>query len=163
MMTIKEMLTEAQNALELNQKELGVYIGVSTRTVNSWMTEKRACPDHVAEMAMRLANVDAQALENGERTSGMMRWAIIDEIRDRDEFLTVCGSQADALREAETDWTHLTDREKKNRARFEVALIHVCLTECDYDGSRFSYYVREDGSVDADVYEVSKDWLEDRQ
>ena len=160
MMTVKEMFAEAQEMLDLNQKEFGVYVGVSTQTMNSWMTEKRVCPDYVAEMALRLARVDAQALKNGEQATGMMRWAVIDEIQNRDEYLTVCGSKAIALREAEIQWSHLTDREKKNRARFDVALIHVCLTDRNYDGSRFAYFEREDGSVDGDVYEVAKNWLQ---
>ena len=88
----KEMLQEAQDLLGLNQKELGVYIGVSTRTINSWMTGERECPMHVAELTLRVATEDARKCDNDEPTSGMFRWAVIDELRDGDEFLTVCGS-----------------------------------------------------------------------
>lgn len=159
MMKGKEMLKKAQEMLGLTQKELGVYIGVSTRTVNSWMTGERTCPDHVAEMAARLTEVDAKALEEGEPTTGMMRWAVISS-DGGDEFLTVCGSKADALREAETGWNHMTQREKEKAERFEVGLIHVCLAEDHASESRFSSFTRDDGTIDADVYECAKDYLQ---
>lgn len=153
----KEMLQEAQDLLGLNQKELGVYIGVSTRTINSWMTGERECPMHVAELTLRVATEDARKCNNDEPTSGMFRWAVIDELRDGDEFLTVCGSKADAIREAENDWNHLTTKEKEKRARFQVGLVHVNYIDCD-DGTRFSYF--DTGKViDGDVYDVAKSWL----
>jgi len=155
----KDMLMRANNLLGLTQKDFGTYIGVSIRTVNSWMTGDRTAPDHVAEMALRLAEVDSRALEDGERTTGMYRWAVISS-SGIDEFLTVCGSKADALRAAEDDWKHLTPREKEKLERFEVGLIHVCLTDAmGYDG-RFSYFEDSAGRVDGDVYECAKDYLD---
>lgn len=157
----RSMLRQAQEELKLNQKELGVYIGVSTRTINSWMTGERECPSYVAEMALRLAQIDRIALEDGEiPASGMFRWAVIDEIRDGDEFLTVCGSKADALREAQRDWEHLLPKERERRARFQVGLIHVTAMEQAVDGSRFTYYTDHSGAIDGDVYEVAKSWIE---
>ena len=158
MKTAIEMLKEAQELLNLNQKELGTYIGVSTRTVNSWMTGERTCPDHVAEMALRLARIDAKALEEDEPTTAMMRWAVIDSY-GIDEYLTVCGSKADALREAENDWNHLTAAEKANRERFLVGLINVQICEKAGFGGRFEY-ANIEGRIDGDVYECAKDRLD---
>ena len=154
----RSMLKQAQEELKLNQKELGVYIGVSTRTINSWMTGERECPSYVAEMVRRLARIDRKALEDGENTSGMFRWAVIDEIRDGDEYITVCGSKADALREAEKDWKHLLPKEQERRARFQVALIHVAVMEREVDGTRFTYFTDHNGRIDGDVYEVAKNF-----
>lgn len=154
----RSMLKQAQEELKLNQKELGVYIGVSTRTINSWMTGERECPFYVAEMVRRLARIDRKALEDGENTSGMFRWAVIDEIQDGDEFLTVCGSKADALREAQRDWEHLLPKERERRSRFEVGLIHVAAMEQAVDGTRFTYYQDHRGHFDGDVYEVAKNF-----
>lgn len=154
----RNMLRQAQEELKLNQKELGVYIGVSTRTINSWMTGERECPSYVAEMVRRLARIDRKALENGENTSGMFRWAVIDEIQDRDEFLTVCGSKADAIREAQRDWERLTPKDRERRARFEVGLIRATLMDQTVDGSRFTYYQDNKGHIDSDVYDTAKSW-----
>lgn len=154
----RSMLNQAQEELGLNQKELGVYIGVGTRTINSWMTGERECPAYVAEMALRLAQVDRIALEDDEHTSGMFRWAVIDEIRDGDEYITVCGSKADALREAENDWKHLLPKEKERRARFQVALIHVAVMERGVDGTRFTYFTDHNGHIDGDTYAVEKNF-----
>lgn len=154
----RNMLRQAQEELKLNQKELGVYIGVSTRTVNSWMTGERECPSYVAEMVHRLAQIDRKAMENGESTSGMFRWAVIDEIQDGDEFLTVCGSKADAIREAQRDWERMTPKDRERRARFEVGLIRATLMDQTVDGSRFTYYQDDKGHIDGDTYETAKDW-----
>ena len=143
----RSMLNQAQEELGLNQKELGVYIGVSTRTVNSWMTRERECPAYVAEMALRLAQVDRVALEDDEPTTG-----------DGDEFITVCGSKADAIREAEKDWKHLLPKEQERRARFQVALIHVAVMEREVDGTRFTYFTDHNGHIDGDTYAVEKNW-----
>ena len=154
----RSMLNQAQEELGLNQKELGVYIGVSTRTINSWMTGERECPAYVAEMALRLAQIDRIAMEDDGLVTGMFRWAVIDEIRDGDEYITVCGSKADAIREAEKDWKHLLPKEQERRARFQVALIHVAVMKREVDGTRFTYFTDRNGRIDGDVYEVAKSW-----
>ena len=154
----RSMLRQAQEELKLNQKELGVYIGVSTRTINSWMTGERECPAYVAEMALRLAQIDRIALEDDGPVTGMFRWAVIDEIRDGDEYITVCGSKSDALREADKDWKHLLPKERERRARFQVALIHVAVMERGVDGTCFTYFTDRSGHIDGDVYEVAKSW-----
>lgn len=154
----KRMLTEAQKMLNLNQKDFGTYIGVSARTVNAWMgkAESRKCPVYLAEMTLRLARHDAAALENGEQPSGMWRWAVVDA-DSRGEYLYVFGSRPEAIREADMMWKHLTDREKSKLERFEVALIHVTLTDSRHE--RWTYYGYENGVVDGDAYEVAKDYL----
>ena len=157
MMTNLEMLKAAQEILDLNQKELGVYIGVSWRTVNNWFTGARQVPAYVAEMALRLAEVEAEALDAGDPApTGMYRWAVISSY-GTDEFLTVCGSKADALREAETQWSHMTEAEKTKAERFEVGLIHVQI--CDGNDGRFCYF-DNNGEIDGDVHELAKDYLQ---
>ena len=156
----KARLQAVQEKLKLNQKQLGIYIGVSARTVNAWMGKKetRECADYIVEMAERLADVDARALENGEPTTTMMRWAVIDETHT-DTFITVCGDKADALREGQTDWDHLTAWEKENDVvHFSVGLIRVQLTE-DHGKRTFEQALLEDGiSADGDIYDVAKEW-----
>lgn len=156
--TSKELLIEAQKALRLNQKDFGTWIGVSARTVNAWMgkAESRSCPIYWAEMALRLAKRDAEAMEAGERTSGMFRWAVIDS-DGFTEVLSVYGSKPEAIREAESIWNHFTDREKAKAERFEVGLIHVQLIDARIE--KFTYFEDENGQIDSDVYEVAKDYL----
>lgn len=158
MKTSQEMLKEAQEMLGLKQKELGVYAGVGAKTVNTWMKGKRTCPDHVAEMVLRLAKVDAKALKEGEPTTDMMRWAVI-ESSGIDEFITVCGSKNDALKAAEENWNHLTESEKKKLEIFAVGLIHVQLMEKNGIDGRFTYAENENGWVDGDIYECEKDYI----
>lgn len=155
MKTSRELLQEAQETLGLSQKELGTYIGVSARTINSWMgpAESRTCPLYVAEAALRMAKADMAMLEEKGTATGMMRWALING-DGHTEDMHVYGAKADALRDAENYWIHLTAKEKDRTERFEVALIHAALTD---DG--FSYYESEDGRIDADVYDTAKSWL----
>ena len=156
MKTTKEMLQEAQAMLGVTQKDLGVYIGVSKRTISNWMTDTRECPMHVAELTLRMAESDTNALNEGIPASGMMRWALIDEA-EHDETLRVYGSQADAIRDAEVYWAYLTEKERERRVRFQVGLVHVSLAQLNTN-SMFAYYEAHDGSIDADVYEIAKDW-----
>lgn len=155
MKTSREMLQEAQNELGLSQKELGIYIGVSARTINSWMgpAESRTCPLYVAEAALRMAQADMAMLEEKAIATGMMRWALINE-DNRSEDLHVYGAKADAIRDAEIYWSHMTKAEQERTERFEVGLIHAALT----GSGSFSYYEDENGLIDADVYEVAKSW-----
>ena len=153
-----EMLSEARQLLNLNQKELGVYIGVSNNTVNNWMTKRRACPTHIAEMALRLARFDAERLENGETTSQMVRWSLVSST-EYGEWLTVCGSKADAIREGQMQWSHLTENEKRKVSTFEVALVKVQIVDKFKNEPRFSYYCDESGRCDADILDIAKDWI----
>jgi transcriptional regulator with XRE-family HTH domain len=151
-----DMLKEAQNLLDLNQKELGVYIGVSQRTISNWFTGARQVPAYVAEMALRLAEVESEALDAGDPApTDMYRWAVISSY-GTDEWLTVCGSKADALREAEGQWSHMTEAEKAKAERFEVGLIHVQICS---DGENCFSYSESNGVVDGDVYELAKDFI----
>ena len=146
-----ETFKEIQKMLGMNQAELGTYAGVSTRTINAWMTGYRACNDSTCELIRRVADMDLKALENGETTSKMRRWCLITS-DGGDEFLTAYGSKADAIRDADICWNHLTDKEKAKRESFMVALADVCLVDRTVDGC-FGWY--ENG----DVYEVAKDYL----
>lgn len=150
-MKTAEILATIQKTLNINQKTLGTYIGVSTRTVNSWMTGERACPDHVADLALRLAAVDAMAISEGMGSVPMQRWTVIDTC-GADEFLTVCGSKADAIREGETQWRALTDSEREARQAFRVGVISVQLVK---DGKKTVFtWAEGDGAV----YEIAKDF-----
>lgn len=155
MKTSRELLQKAQEALGLKQKELGVYIGVSARTINSWMgpAESRTCPVYVAEAALRMAQADQILIRETGIATGMMRWALIND-DGHTEDLHVYGAKADAIRDAEMYWKHLTKAEQEKTERFEVGLIHAALT----GSGVFSYYEDESGSIDADVYEVAKNW-----
>lgn len=145
------LLNEARERLGMNQKEFGVYAGVSTRTINSWFTGYRTCADHVAEMITRLASMDKLALDNGEETSIMRRWCLVRSY-GQDEFMTAYGSKADALRDAQMEWDHMTKKEKANSETFEVILTDVCLTDRTIDGC-FGW------AAGAEVLEVAKSWI----
>lgn len=155
MKTSRELLQEAQNLLGLTQKDIGVYIGVSARTINSWMgpAETRTCPLYVAEAALRMAQADRKLMRETATATGMMRWALISD-DGWNEDLHVYGAKADALREAEIYWNHLTKAEQGKKERFEVGLIRAALT----GSGSFGYYEDENGLIDADVYEVAKSW-----
>lgn len=147
-----ETLKAVQERLGLNQKELGVYAGVSTRTINSWLTGYRACPDHVAELIRRVAEMDYQALQDGDETSIMQRWCLVRSY-GIDEFMTAYGSQADAMRDAQIEWDHMTEKEKTSAETFEVILADVCLIDRTIDGC-FGW------AGDGEVREVAKNWIE---
>jgi hypothetical protein len=134
-------------------------MGVSTRTANSWLgkAETHQCPAHFAEMVDRCAEADLDALDEDRPVTSMMRWAVIDE-GQHDENLTVCGCKADALREAEMLWSHMTEKEQSRCVRFEVGLVRVGYTGEGRYGSPFGYWTDENGRCDADVYEVAKSW-----
>lgn len=160
MKTNKERLLEVQKKFGFSQKELGAYIGVSTRTINSWMgkAESRECPDHLVELIERVAEADIKAIEADEQPTTMMRWTYIFG-SGMDEWMIVCGSKADALREAASGWDSLTDREKQYRKTHAVALLHVQLYK-DGHGYQFTSADMGDGWADADWYDTAKNWLE---
>ena len=147
MKTAQEMLHEAQEMLQLTQKEFGVYAGVSARTVNSWFTGDRKCPDHVAELILRIARSDVSAVGGDEPTSTMWRWAWIDAA-GIDVDITPYGSKVDAMRAAEQYWQRMTKHDKERRTTYQVGLMRFELTE---DGLL---------AEDQDVYEIAKDWLD---
>lgn len=156
--TSKDILIRAQQTLGLTQKDFGTFIGVSARTVNSWMgkAETRSCPMYLAEMALRLAEADARAIEEDTQRSGMFRWALIQD-NGFTETLDVFGSLPEAMREAEMSWNHLTDRERKKMRRFLVGDVHVMLTGLPREP--FTYFTEESGVIDSDVGEIAADYL----
>lgn len=158
MKTSRELLQEAQELLGLTQKELGTYIGVSARTINSWMgpAETRTCPLYVAEATLRMAQSDLRGIDNCDWRTSMMRWALVTDDGQLED-LHVYGAKADALREAETYWNHLTKEEQEKLQRFEVSLVKVSLI-LDEGYGRFSYHETDDGWIDSDAYEVAKSW-----
>lgn len=160
MKTNKERLQALQKELGLTQKALGTYIGVSARTINSWMgkAESRECPEYVIELAERCAQADLKAMEEDEPATPMMRWTFITGTA-MDEYITVCGSKADALREAESYWKSLTDSEKKNRSVHAVALMNVEIARGNRGETVFQNATIDGNAADADWYDTAKDWI----
>ena len=157
-MNTKERLINIRTELGgLNQRELSAYIGAPIRTVASWSSDERDCPEYVLELIERIAEADARSIEEGCPASIMERWAVIDAA-GMDEWLTVCGSKADALKEAARQWGTLTDSEKKDRLTFMVAKIHCQIFEGRPHDGRFTWAELPDGSIDGDVYEIAKDF-----
>lgn len=155
-MTNIEILEQIQQLLKINQKTLGAYIGVSTRTINSWMTGERSCPDHVADLAARLAEVDAMAIAEGMGSVPMQRWAVIDTW-GADEFITVCGSKADALREGANQWNSLTQAEKEARQSFVVGVINVQLVE----SGKKTVFTWAEGPEAGNIYDIAEEYTAD--
>ena len=79
----------------------------------------------------------------------MKKWCVIDQ-KENDEFLTVCESKEVALEQAGHDWDRMTDIDRKHRTCFFVGLCNV-----DESGN---YFEDENGNIDADVYEIAKEW-----
>lgn len=157
--TTREILQSVMEKLNLNQRELGVYAGVSARTMNSWMTGDRQCSEWTAELIERLADHDAKALRNGEPTSAMWRWCLID-VSGIDGYLTAYGSKSEALREGARYWDRLSAYEKKERSAFYVGYKKIQLIEPLPHESPFSSYMDENGDVYSAGDDIAKDWLE---
>ena len=79
----------------------------------------------------------------------MKKWCVIDAT-NTDEWLTVCKSKEAALKEASDHWDSMTDSDKKKRTRFLVGICNV-----DESGN---YLEDENGNIDADAYEIAKEW-----
>lgn len=156
--TTAKRLRAVQSKLNLNQRELSVYAGVSTRIVNQWINGTHKCSEFVCELIERVAETDAKALEADEPTSKMLRWAVIDD-RGSDVFITFHGCKADALRDAEKQWKRLTkyEREKDCKA-FSVSLISCALIQRRKGGQPFDQWAGADGWCDADIYDVAKQY-----
>lgn len=156
--TTKERLQDIRVKLgAISQRDLAAYAGVPLRTLTSWLNGSRECPGYVIELIERIAEADVKALEEDRPTSVMERWAVIDQ-EGMDEWVTVCGSKADALQEASRQWKQWQDH--KNISVFMVGLIHCQIIDPKPYTSRFSWALMEDGiSVDGDIYEIAKDYL----
>lgn len=79
----------------------------------------------------------------------MKKWCIIDNC-GTDEFLTVFKNIEEALEAAENEWGRLTEHDKKRRESYIVGLVNV-----DENGN---YLEDENGNVDADIYEIVKEY-----
>ena len=79
----------------------------------------------------------------------MMKWAIIDNC-GVDEFKKIFSSKEQALDEAENDWFHLSDFDKRTRVSYLVGLINV-----DDNGD---YYEDDNGNIDGDIYDIAKEF-----
>lgn len=79
----------------------------------------------------------------------MIKWAIIDNC-GTDEYKEVFESKEQAIEAATSEWDRLTDTDKKRRESYLVGLINV-----DENGD---YYEDENGNIDADVYEIAKEY-----
>ena len=86
----------------------------------------------------------------------MKKWCIIDDsISKRSlETLEVYESKEEALEEAEAQWDHMSEHDKKDRDSFTVGLCNV--EQCE-DGS-WQQVEDENGNVDADIYEIAKEF-----
>ena len=156
--TTADRLRFVQSKLGLNQRELSVYAGVSTRIVNQWINGTHKCSEFVCELIERVAETDAKALEADEPTSKMLRWAVIDD-RGSDVFITYHGCKADALRDAEKQWGRLTKYEKERDCKsFSVALISCALIQRRRGSQPFDQWCGADGWCDADVYDTAKQY-----
>ncbi len=79
----------------------------------------------------------------------MKKWSIIDNC-GTDEYLTVCEGREQAIEKADSEWNGFTAADKKRRKSYMVGLINV-----DENGD---YYMEENGNIDADIYEVAKEY-----
>lgn len=97
----------------------------------------------------------------------MKRWCIIDDMINARglENLTVFESKEQALENAEREWNLLDKQDKLDRNRYIVGL---CNVEKDESGC-WNYAEDHEGNIDADIYEVAKDfkeikyWTRDRE
>lgn len=156
MKTTAERLKAVQEKLNLNQRELSIYAGVSTRIANQWINEIHKCSETICELIERIAEVDAKAMEQDAPTTKMLRWAVVDN-RGTDEYITFHGCKADALRDAEYQWNRLTRFEQEHDCKsFAVCLVSCCVVPKRRGSQPFSQWCGEDGWCDADVYEEAR-------
>lgn len=85
------------------------------------------------------------------------KWCIINDMTSKRalEELTAFNSKEEALKEAEIEWKHLKDNDKKDKDRFTVGLCNVE----EYKTGCWQYAEDETGNIDATVYEVAKEYI----
>lgn len=152
-----DIIRGIMNEMGMNQREFSAYLGVSQRTVNTWMTGERQIPDYMVSLIERLTTYELYRLAEDEVTQPMMRWAVIDTDQ-MDEWITVCGTKADALREADWQWRHMGVQTQRQRKDFYVGLINVQYTGRKNRFEKFQQSELPDGSIDSTVYEEAKRW-----
>lgn len=147
--TITEIYTDCSGAdvkkiraiSGLSQKAFGKKYGIPARTIENWESGEREMPDYVLDL------LEKAVWEDKDNT--YLTWAVIYK-RD-DEFITPCASKADALEVGQDEYDRLTSQEKKN-----ADYLYVGLCNLDEHGD---WRELEDGTIDADVREVAKEWI----
>lgn len=86
----------------------------------------------------------------------MKKWCIIDNMTSKRalEEVTAFNSKEEALAEAEKEWNHLSISDKKSRDSYTVGLCNVE----EYKPNCWHYVEDENGNIDADIYEIAKEF-----
>lgn len=146
--TITEIYTDCSGAdvkkiraiSGLSQKAFGKKYGIPARTIENWESGEREMPDYVLDLLEKVVWED--------RDQTYLTWAVFEQ-SETDEWITPCESKAKAIEEGEDLFNRLTSQEKKHRKVF------VGLANLDENGDSREL---EDGTIDADIREIAKEW-----
>lgn len=120
--------------------------GFSTTKITlpvGWVRELGASLED-KEVVLVLDNKKIEIIKKEE--FNMKKWAVIRANDGMDEWMTPYNSKEEALNNAEKEWNHLTNSEKKHNT------ITVGVVNVNADGD---YFEDECGNVDANIYEVA--------
>lgn len=122
-------IKEFRKLTGLSQKDFGSRYDIPHRTIQSWETEQRSCPEYVENLLERVVLEDC-----GKKVGYVFSW--MTEHAGDDKFFS---SKSEAMKEADKEWKYATKSEKKEYVRFEVFKI-ICtakewdeLIECETD------------------------------
>lgn len=63
--------------------------------------------------------------------------------------LTICENKEIAIEKAESEWNHISDRDKKHS--------QIIAGTCNIDDEEQHYYCDEKGNYDSDIYDIAWD------
>ena len=136
-----EAIKKIRSISGLSQKAFALKYGIPARTIENWESGEREMPDYVLDL------LEKAVWEDKDQT--YLTWAVFEQ-SETDEWITPCESKAKAIEEGEDLFNRLTSQEKKHRKVF------VGLANLDENGDSREL---EDGTIDADVREVAKEWI----
>lgn len=116
-MSIKEL----RKLTGLSQKDFGSRYDIPHRTIQSWETEQRSCPEYVENLLERVVLEDC-----GKKVGYVFSW--MTEHAGDDKFFS---SKSEAMKEAGKAWEYATKSERKEYVRFEVFKIICTAKEWD--------------------------------
>ena len=124
-MKVREFLEEMRKEAGLSQKKFAEKVGIPFRTIQDWELGNRVPPEYVVEMLAKTI-----ALEKYNVTGYSF-----NEYSDKGGIGTerIFKTKSEALKEAEAEWDHLSERDKDSYRQDPAAFFGVEEVSLEWD------------------------------
>ena len=133
-------ILETRKAADMTQKTFGEYLKIPIRTIQSWETNERKCPDYVAKLIE--FKVEKEVLS-------MNTMYVVKKEYGYDGDVEFYKTKEEALKVAQDDWNSMN---KADKARNAITVGRCDTCHINEDGNWD--YVEKDGYALCDLVEI---------